>query len=361
MNTKKRFDYAQLKITKTDEGYIVDEPILTRTGIFEYRNDDGSIRREYRPPEEVFNNDSLKSLLGKPITIDHPKVMVDQSNIADYTVGTVLSEGRADNDGVHLRANIIIHQPERCGNRRELSLGYDLDLIETPGEINGQRYDAIQRNIRYNHLSVVRRARAGQQARLNLDNDEIIEIETGEPKMPKVRLDNGIEYEALPEVIVHIETLNGKVLAAKQALDSVTSEKSKLEAERDALKGEVATMPEQLEKARKDALEQASNRLQLESNAKLFNVDCSGKSDIEVKKAIVNSVTKGVNFDGKDESYVDARYEIVMENRSDSKMAEQRKQANNFDSANKEVRTDSKSAYEKHMDKLAKRNTEEGA
>jgi hypothetical protein len=356
----KRYDYAQLKATKTDEGYLVDSPVITRSGIFLYQNEDGSIRKEYRPPEQVFNNDSLKSLLGKPITVDHPKVMVDQTNIADYTVGTVLSEGRADEDGVHLRADIIIHQPERCGNRRELSLGYDLDLIETPGEINGERYDAIQTNIRYNHLSVVRRARAGQQARLNLDNDEIIEIETGDSKMPKLRTDSGIEYEVPAEVIVYHDKLKNEAAVTKQALDSANSDKSKIEAERDALKSEVATIPEKIEKARKDALEQASQRLDLEATAKSFNVDCSGKSDIEIKKAVVNAVTKGVNFDGKDDAYINARFDIAVESRADSKMAEQRKQANNFDSANKEVRSDSKSAYEKHMDSLAnaKRKTE---
>lgn len=357
----KRFDYAQIKAVKTDEGYLIDAPIITRSGIFEYLNDDNSIRREYRPPEEAFNQDSLKTLLGKPITVDHPEDMVDQANVSDYAVGTVLSEGRLDNDGVHVRADIIIHQPERCGSRRELSLGYDLDLVETPGEINGERYDAIQTNIRYNHLSVVRRARAGQRARLNLDNDEIIEIDKGENKMPKIRVDSGIEYEATPEVVAYIDKLNADVVKSKQALDTAIADKSKIEAERDALKTEVSAHGERLEQARKDALAQASARNTLELTAKTFNVDCSGKSDIEVKKAVIAAVNKGVNLDGKDDAYIDARFDIAVESRADSKMAEQRHQANNFDSGNKEVRTDSKTAYQKNMDKLTKRNTEEGA
>ena len=42
-----------------------------------------------------------------------------------------------------------------------MSLGYNLDLIEEPGEWNGEKYDAIQTNIRINHLAIVDKARAG--------------------------------------------------------------------------------------------------------------------------------------------------------------------------------------------------------
>ncbi len=38
---------------------------------------------------------------------------------------------------------------------KELSVGYLVDTIEEPGEYNGERYDAIQTNIRVNHLAVV--------------------------------------------------------------------------------------------------------------------------------------------------------------------------------------------------------------
>ena len=50
----------------TPEGYLMDRPILTSTGIFEYTNPDGSVRRELRLPEEVFAAESLASYQGKP-------------------------------------------------------------------------------------------------------------------------------------------------------------------------------------------------------------------------------------------------------------------------------------------------------
>lgn len=154
----------------TPEGYLVDRPILTSTGIFEYHNPDGSIRRELRLPEDVFDPESLKSYKGRPIIITHDAGLVTKDNVKANQIGTILTEGYRSNDDV--RAEIIIHDTDGMQNAglKELSLGYNLDLEETPGEWEGQHYDAIQRNIRINHLALVREARAGEQARLNIDS-----------------------------------------------------------------------------------------------------------------------------------------------------------------------------------------------
>ena len=135
----------------TEEGYLVDRPILTPIGIFEYTNPDGTIRRELRLPEEVFKEESLQSYKGKPIIITHDAGLITKDNVHENAVGTILSEGyRSGND---VRAEIIIHDTDemKLAGLKELSLGYNLDLDETPGEWNGQPYDAVQRNIVINH------------------------------------------------------------------------------------------------------------------------------------------------------------------------------------------------------------------
>lgn len=160
----------------TEEGYLIDKPIVTSVGIFEYRNPDGSTRRELRLPEHVFDKDSLASYRGKPVILTHRAGSVDKDNVDREHIGTILSEGIVDGDSV--RAEIIIHDTDIINQTglRELSLGYSLDLDETPGTWNGQHYDAIQTNIRINHLALVDKARAGEQARLNIDSrDEISE------------------------------------------------------------------------------------------------------------------------------------------------------------------------------------------
>ena len=163
----------------TNEGYLIDHPILTSCGIFEYTNPDGSIRRELRLPEHVFAEESLKTYKGKPIIITHEAGVVNKGNVDREQIGTILTDGYQDGDDV--RAEIIIHDTDamkECG-LKELSLGYNLDLVEEPGTWNGEPYDAIQTNIAINHLALVASARAGEQARLNIDGSEEPELKGG--------------------------------------------------------------------------------------------------------------------------------------------------------------------------------------
>ena len=91
----------------TEEGYLIDKPIVTSVGIFEYRNPVGSTRRELRLPEHVFDKDSLASYRGKPVILTHRAGSVDKDNVDREHIGTILSEGMADGDDV--RVEIIIH------------------------------------------------------------------------------------------------------------------------------------------------------------------------------------------------------------------------------------------------------------
>ena len=172
MKLKRVIRLDSMPITRasfTPEGFLMDTPILTCTGIFEYSNPDGSVRKELRLPEEVFSKESLASYEGSPIIISHDAGLITKDNVAENEIGTILSKGFKD--GENVRAKIVIHDTDemKASGLKELSLGYNLDLDETPGVWNGEKYDAIQRNIRINHLALVREARAGEQARLNID------------------------------------------------------------------------------------------------------------------------------------------------------------------------------------------------
>jgi hypothetical protein len=153
-----RYDTVPIHAQKTDEGFIRDKPVIGRTGVLVYRNADGSERREYRPPEEAFDKDSLASLKGKPITIGHQGMVTSQNAANIRPIGTVLSAGQADGDTI--TADVVLYSLPTSA--RELSCGYNLDIDETPGTTPaGEPYDAVQRHIRYNHVAGIIPAHAG--------------------------------------------------------------------------------------------------------------------------------------------------------------------------------------------------------
>lgn len=202
----------------TDEGYLIDNPIVTSTGIFEYALPDGGIRRELRLPENVFDPESLASYEGKPIIITHDAGTVDKDNVEHYNIGTIMSKGYQDGDDV--RAKIVIHDTDamRKSGLKELSLGYSLDLDETPGVWKGQPYDAVQRNIRINHLALVDKARAGEQARLNIDSRDFklkgAKITMSNPK--KRRDGEGMTPEDFAKAIEAFKARRAARMAAAQ-------------------------------------------------------------------------------------------------------------------------------------------------
>lgn len=235
----------------TDEGYLVDHPILTSCGIFEYTNPDGSIRRELRLPEHVFDEKSLKTYRGKPIIITHDAGVVDKTNVDEEQIGTILSDGIPDGDDV--RAEIIIHNTdamEECG-LRELSLGYNLDLVEQPGTWNGEPYDAIQTNIVINHLALVASARAGEQARLNIDGSDEPTLKGGKAIMAKtttiVHTDGSMSPEELQKAIEEYKARKAERTAASGEAEAATDAEPEVEETPVPAEGETETDGESTE------------------------------------------------------------------------------------------------------------------
>ena len=300
-----RFDVIDLGSAAkvTSEGWIFDKTVLSRAGVFNYTRADGSVRREYRPPDEVFHEDSLKSLRGVPVTIGHPGKVTKDTH-THTIIGAVLSEGeRADNN---VLAEVVIHAPNRMGSKRELSLGYSVVMDEVPGVTpGGEKYDAIQRTIRINHLAVVERGRAGN-ARLRLDAEDAAscDVEFKEDRVSdnlvSVRLD-GIEYKAAPEVARNIEKLNSDLAAQKTRAD-------KAEAERDSLTAAATKHDEAVKAARSEGEKAARARASLEATAKAHGVEVKAdQTDRAVRVAVVTKLNQdlgGKITDEKSDEYV---------------------------------------------------------
>ncbi len=147
----------------------------SRTGVLPYRLEDGSIRMEYRPPEEVFAPESLASLRGATVTEDHPPEWISPANWKTYAIGHVGDLISEDPPGM-VAAPVIVQDAgalPRIGSELvECSAGYECQWDPTPGVTpEGVRYDGIQRGIRYNHLALGKEGwgRAGRNVRLRLD------------------------------------------------------------------------------------------------------------------------------------------------------------------------------------------------
>lgn len=241
-NKVQRFDSLPLDATYfTDEGYLIDHPVVTSVGIFIYHNPDGSERRELRLPEEVFAEKSLASYKGKPVIVTHDAGYVDTDNVKEESIGTILSEGYRDGDDV--RTEIIIHDTDSLKKykMRELSCGYNLRLDETPGIWEGQPYDAIQRDIEINHLALVDKARAGEQARLNIDGKGH-DCMKGE----KLNMENNKRTDGVPS--------SEELSAAVEAFKARRAERSGTVAD------QAAQTVETLEGEKPDAVQQVKDR-----------------------------------------------------------------------------------------------------
>lgn len=299
-----RYDVMTFRAEKTAEGFIRDAPIVGRAGLLKYINADGSSRIEYRPAEEAFAEDSLASLQGKPITLGHKAMVTARNAAAIAPIGTVLTAGRQD--GGNIRADIVIY--DLPTSARELSCGYTLDLDETPGTTpDGEHYDAVQRHVRYNHVAVVPKGRAGV-SRLNMDGDQLCTEEEKRP-MAKVRLDTGIEYEVPAEVEAAMKKMNQDAADMKKASDQKQAKLDTLQAKYDSLKSE-ADKKESEWKAKFDGA--LKERVALMDAAKTYGVEnADSMTSLEIKKAVIAKTSK-VNLDGKSEDYIEAAYDMAI-------------------------------------------------
>ena len=333
--SKIRYDSAKVKARFDENGFLVDTPIVARVGVQTYYLPDGTERREFRPASEVFKSDSLASYQGKPITLGH--VFVNAYNAKDVVVGAV--SGPAMREDSNVIVPLTVYDKEsiekaKNGIAGELSVGYSTVDVESRGwgsnetgeyKLDGEyqsqdeipsdwvRFDALQTEIKVNHVALVYKGRA-QVAKLNFDaqqeNPYTTDVDINKEdkqEMIKIKLDGAQEFEVAPEIAYHIEALNAK---ADTAI-----------AERDALKAKVDAMPAEIEAAVAKAKADADALAILVAVAAEAGVKTDGLDAKGIKVAYVKEIS-GLDVSEKSDSYIDAAFDIAKES---DKMAEVRK------------------------------------
>jgi hypothetical protein len=178
MNAK-RIDVVKMdKGEFTPQGFLRAPAFFTRTGVFKYRKRDGSLVRELRHPDDVFAKESLDSLRMSPLTDDHPPQFINPENYKKYSIGYISEQITTEQNKIS--GQVVVADKSAImkvdTGKVELSCGYFSDLVEEKGTYDGEEYDFRQTNIRYNHVALVDKGRAGSQVRLRLDaHDAIIE------------------------------------------------------------------------------------------------------------------------------------------------------------------------------------------
>jgi len=153
----------------TVEGYLEADALLARDGLLRYSDATGSWL-EHRPRDEL--DRAAATWAHAPITDDHPPEMVSASTHSAVARGVVLGTPTViELDGVgYLRARVRITDASLVARvlagHDQLSIGFLASVETTPGTHDGQRYDAVQRELAGNHVAVVALGRAGPACRI---------------------------------------------------------------------------------------------------------------------------------------------------------------------------------------------------
>lgn len=354
------------KFEKTADGCVEGKAAVTNVGVFSYRQPDGTMRRELRPPEEVFDDASLSSLKNVPLTNDHPSVGVTDENIRDVKVGSLGTT--IEKDAYRVYATIRVDDKNAIAaiknGKQGLSCGYTCDMEETAGTWMGVKYDAIQRNIRYNHVALVQEGRAGDDARISVgrldsahtdmtdaeiekllkESEELEKSEKGDKLttekktcdkcgkemtsdkckndkctthnqkdscMKSVKID-GVDYEAEAKVVETLVALQARADKADELEKELESSKAKLDSANEQLESAKKELEGSIKADSLDAL--VASRIALLDTAKAAGVEVKADTaEIDIKKAVIAKAFPKADLADKSETYIEARFDSAKE------------------------------------------------
>ena len=327
METVSRYDYGQISKSEiSDDGYLKVWCKAARVGTQLYTRGDGKQCREYRPEDEVAKPESLASFGMKAVTMGHPPVLLDSGNTNVHQIGHAGSQVRF-NDGFVEVALLItdkeaISQIQR-GDAQEVSSGYRVDFDPTPGVTpSGESYDGVQRNIRINHIAIVKKGRAGSDVRLILDscdrNDAIAVNETPSNStlipMAQVQLDGlGLDLpaEAAGVIQSYVKDSDRAKADLQSKLDSQEEQIQAVVTENEETLGRLDAALERIEELEKQAAVSADSADSRDDAAEINEAVNQRLSTLDKFAPILPDEYK---FDGEDERAIMAiAYENVFE------------------------------------------------
>ena len=337
------YSLSSITIDK-DTGFLNAPIVLTRTGVHKYSGFDlnlpsdraNDIINVYRSPSEVLSKDSLQTYINLVITNNHPSQLVTIDNCKMLQKGTVsnVQQGEKQDSEDCLAGTGTITDPilieDVQKGKKEVSLGYECDLVPYGKIYNGIFCEFEHKNIKANHLAVVDAGRCGKMCKI------------GDSLMKEV-LFNKKKYM--------VDTEEG-LKALQQALDCEEEKKEKTQKEKDEEeekeKKELKEKDEELEKVKKEketdeekakkekeiadakldllktkTLDENAISTMIDNKVRLRTMaqeilgkdmpDCKSTCDKELKRLVVDRVLKLPDLKDKSETYLDVAFDSAIE------------------------------------------------
>ena len=343
MPSVQRYDSVPIRDYHFDDQtgflYVYRVPIAGAM-VQKYVKSDGSEEMEAKLPEEILSDATVSSANSKPVTDGHHG-LVTKNNSHDLLKGFTASNGHVE--GNMLYNDITITDPNlisqiKSGDKRELSIGFETQMDPTSGTYNGTKYDAVQRNIRINHVAVVPKGRAGHEVRLIGDSAEAVEqVEPSEEKgnqmetrvvradgqnitvaaddvekITKLDADNSAKAKQIADLDAQIKKLQSEKAQLQGDADTSAKKADEAQAKADSLEADNKKLQEEFDKYKADGVDK---KLELIDKVKSFagdEYDYHGKSDRDMKIDAVKAI-KGdsVDFTDKSDTYVQAAFDML--------------------------------------------------
>ena len=269
------------RVYDVNKWFEVKNNPISKEGIFEYSGEQiggepGRIYKVYRPAEELSSPETIESFKLLPIVDDH--TMLGDAD-EGYTpaekkgVHGVIGEDIEFKNGF-LTANLKIFSDKLKklldNGKKELSCGYRCVYKFAEGVYNGQNYDAIQTQLRGNHLALVDAGRMGAEVAVldsftfTIDSKELQTMtdksqEKSTKTLDEVSSEVATIVEALKTLTEQVAKLSQAEAAEEPVLDAEKTAVAEKEAVEDKAKVEgmdaaLKTMATELETLKKSGI-----------------------------------------------------------------------------------------------------------
>jgi len=153
MSDSLEMEMVQDSVKIDEDGILTGDAVMTAAMVQTYMKD-GKEQKVLKDPEELRKACDIWRV-GMPCTDQHPEegLVMNQDEVVGYTTPPIW-----DASSGNVTCQVTIHDGKTVEKIKEgktdVSIGFFCDLHETPGTFGDSNYDAVQRNIVFNHLAV---------------------------------------------------------------------------------------------------------------------------------------------------------------------------------------------------------------